>query len=131
MSEVRRERDQAVTIPDPESRHSALAIILCRLRVVSIQHYSLFGGDDGQDEEVSEKSNGRRSGKIRAWSKSDHRELRRHSKAKTRVSVISRATKRTVGALLDKLRSSASVWDTDASELPYNPIFYSEHCPCG
>ena len=45
------------------------------------------------------KANGRRSGKIRAWSKSDHRELRRHSKAKTRVSVISRAMKRKVGAL--------------------------------
>ena len=45
------------------------------------------------------KANGRRSGKIRAWSKSDHRELKRHSKAKTRVSVISRAMKRTVGAL--------------------------------
>ena len=38
MSEVRRERDQAVTIPDPENRHSALAIILCRLWVVSINN---------------------------------------------------------------------------------------------
>ena len=47
----------------------------------------------------SEKMDGRRSGKIRPWSKGDHRELKRHSKAKTRVSVISRAMKRTVGAL--------------------------------
>ena len=45
------------------------------------------------------KMDGRRSGKIRPWSKEDHRELKRHSKAKTRVSVISRAMKRTVGAL--------------------------------
>jgi hypothetical protein len=45
------------------------------------------------------KTNGRRSRKIRPWSKCDHRELKRHSKAKTRVSVISRAMKRTVGAL--------------------------------
>jgi hypothetical protein len=45
------------------------------------------------------KMDGRRSGKTRAWSKADHRELKRHSKAKTHVSVISRAMKRTVGAL--------------------------------
>jgi hypothetical protein len=45
------------------------------------------------------KASGRRNGKYRPWSKDDHRELRRHSKAKTRVSVISRAMKRTVGAL--------------------------------
>ena len=45
------------------------------------------------------KMDGRRSGKIRAWSKDDHRELKRHSKAKTPVSAISRAMKRTVGAL--------------------------------
>jgi hypothetical protein len=31
------------------------------------------------------KMDGRRSGKIRPWSKDDHRELKRHSKAKTRV----------------------------------------------
>jgi len=42
---------------------------------------------------------GRRSGKTRAWSKDDHQELKRHSKAKTPVSAISRAMKRTVGAL--------------------------------
>jgi SH3-like domain-containing protein len=45
------------------------------------------------------KMDGRRSGRTRPWSKGDHRELKRHSKAKTRVSVISRAMKRTVGAL--------------------------------
>ena len=45
------------------------------------------------------KMDGRKSGKRRAWSKSDHRELKRHSKVRTRVSVISRAMKRTVGAL--------------------------------
>jgi hypothetical protein len=31
------------------------------------------------------KMDGRRSGKTRAWSKADHRELKRHSKAKTHV----------------------------------------------
>ena len=36
---------------------------------------------------------------IRAWSKADHRELKAHSKAKTPVVKISRAMKRTVGAL--------------------------------
>jgi hypothetical protein len=45
------------------------------------------------------KANGRANGRRRAWSKADHRELKRHSKAKTRVSIISRAMKRTVGAL--------------------------------
>jgi hypothetical protein len=48
------------------------------------------------------KTSGRRSGKIRPLVKRDHRELRRHSRAKTRVSVISRAMKRTVGALRRK-----------------------------
>jgi len=47
----------------------------------------------------AKKMDGRKSGKSRPWSKGDHRELKRHSKAKTRVSVISRAMKRTVGAL--------------------------------
>jgi hypothetical protein len=45
------------------------------------------------------KMDGRRSGKTRPWSKDDQRELKRHSKDKTRVSVISLAMKRTVGAL--------------------------------
>jgi hypothetical protein len=44
------------------------------------------------------KMDGRRSEKIRPWSKDDRRELKMHSKAKTRISVISRAMKRTVGA---------------------------------
>ena len=48
---------------------------------------------------VARKKNGRRGEKKRAWSKEDHRELKKHSKAKTRVSAISRAMKRTVGAL--------------------------------
>jgi hypothetical protein len=51
----------------------------------------------------SKSANGRAIGKKRAprrpWTKSDHRELKRHSKGKTRVSVISRAMKRTAGAL--------------------------------
>jgi hypothetical protein len=50
------------------------------------------------------KMHGRRSGKSRPWSTDDHRELKRHSKAKTRVSVISRAMKRTVGALRQQAR---------------------------
>jgi hypothetical protein len=41
----------------------------------------------------------KRAARVRPWSKADHRELKRHSKAKTRVSVISRAMKRTEGAL--------------------------------
>ena len=45
------------------------------------------------------KMDGRRNGKYRPWSKGDPRELKRHSKAKTPVSAISRAMKRTVGAL--------------------------------
>jgi hypothetical protein len=50
------------------------------------------------------KVDGRRSGKSRPWSTDDHRELKRYSKAKTRVSVISRAMKRTVGALRQQAR---------------------------
>ena len=42
--------------------------------------------------------NGKRRVK-RAWSKEDHKELKKHSKSKTRVSVISRAMKRTPAAL--------------------------------
>ena len=34
-----------------------------------------------------------------AWTKAHHAELRKHSKAKTRVSKISKMMKRTVGAL--------------------------------
>jgi hypothetical protein len=39
---------------------------------------------------------------LRAWSKSDHSELKKHSKAKTPVVKISRAMKRTAGALRQK-----------------------------
>jgi hypothetical protein len=42
------------------------------------------------------------STKWRAWSKADERELKRHSKAKTRVSTIARLMKRTPGALRQK-----------------------------
>ena len=37
--------------------------------------------------------------KRMAWTKAHHAELRKHSKAKTRVSKISKMMKRTVGAL--------------------------------
>jgi hypothetical protein len=46
---------------------------------------------------AAKKKNGRSS--RRAWSKNDVRDLRNHSKKKTPVSAISRAMKRTVGAL--------------------------------
>jgi hypothetical protein len=35
----------------------------------------------------------------RTWTKEDQRELRRHSKAKTPVTAISKGMKRTIGAL--------------------------------
>lgn len=44
-------------------------------------------------------ANAKSRGRRRAWSKGDLRDLKRHSKERTRVSVISRAMKRTVGAL--------------------------------
>jgi hypothetical protein len=37
--------------------------------------------------------------KRRPWTKEDHRELRKHSKARTPVAAISRLMKRTPGAL--------------------------------
>jgi DNA invertase Pin-like site-specific DNA recombinase len=43
------------------------------------------------------KSKGRRKG--RPWTKADHRELKAHSKNRTPVAKISRAMKRTAGAL--------------------------------
>ena len=46
---------------------------------------------------AGKKKNGRSS--RRAWSKEDVRELKNHSKKKTPVAAISRAMKRTVGAL--------------------------------
>ena len=40
--------------------------------------------------------------KRREWTKADLRELKAHSKARTPVNKISKATKRTVGALRQK-----------------------------
>ena len=40
--------------------------------------------------------------KRREWTKADVRELKAHSKARTSVDKISKATKRTVGALRQK-----------------------------
>jgi hypothetical protein len=48
---------------------------------------------------VSAKTNGKKRLQRRAWTKEDHRELKAHSKNKTPVAKISRAMKRTVGAL--------------------------------
>jgi hypothetical protein len=45
------------------------------------------------------RANGKKRSARRPWSTIDLRELKRHSKAKTRVSAISRAMKRTAGAL--------------------------------
>ena len=42
---------------------------------------------------------GKKRTKKRFWTKEDHRELKAHSKNKTPVAKISRAMKRTVGAL--------------------------------
>ena len=50
------------------------------------------------------KNNARKRTKRRAWSNHNHKELRRHSKAKTPVTAISRAMKRTVGALRQQAR---------------------------
>jgi hypothetical protein len=46
-------------------------------------------------------SKSKRNGKTRRrpWTKADHRELKAHSKKRTPVAKISRAMKRTVGAL--------------------------------
>jgi hypothetical protein len=41
----------------------------------------------------------------RAWTAADKKELRRHSKAKTPVAKISKAMKRTPGALRQKARN--------------------------
>ena len=49
------------------------------------------------------KNNARKRTKRRAWSNHNHKELRRHSKAKT-LTAISRAMKRTVGALRQQAR---------------------------
>jgi hypothetical protein len=44
-------------------------------------------------------TNGKKRTQRRSWTKEDHRELKAHSKNKTAVAKISRAMKRTVGAL--------------------------------
>jgi hypothetical protein len=44
-------------------------------------------------------ANGKKRTQIRAWTKEDYRELKAHSKSKTPVAKISRAMKRTPGAL--------------------------------
>jgi hypothetical protein len=41
----------------------------------------------------------RQAKRRRPWSKADYRDLKKHSKSKTSVAKISRAMKRTVGAL--------------------------------
>jgi hypothetical protein len=43
------------------------------------------------------KSNGRK--RMRPWTKAEHRELKAHSRDRTPVAKISRAMKRTAGAL--------------------------------
>jgi len=48
---------------------------------------------------TSAKANGKNRTQRRSWTKEDHRELKAHSKNKTPVAKISRAMKRTVGAL--------------------------------
>jgi len=49
---------------------------------------------------MASKPNGKaKRAPRRAWSKDDHRELKQHSKAKTPVAKISKAMKRTIGAL--------------------------------
>jgi hypothetical protein len=44
----------------------------------------------------------KKNGKRREWTKADLQELKAHSKARTSVYKISKATKRTVGALRQK-----------------------------
>jgi hypothetical protein len=48
------------------------------------------------------KSSVKKSAKRREWTKADLRDLKAHSKAKTPVNKISKATKRTAGALRAK-----------------------------
>jgi hypothetical protein len=48
---------------------------------------------------MAKKAKAKRSTQRRAWTKGDQRDLRAHSKAKTPVTAISKAMKRTVGAL--------------------------------
>jgi NADH:ubiquinone oxidoreductase subunit len=48
------------------------------------------------------KKSAKRSAKRREWTKADLRDLKAHSKARTPVNKISKATKRTAGALRAK-----------------------------
>ena len=50
-----------------------------------------------------------------AWTKAHHAELRKHSKARTPVVNISKAMKRTIGALRQQALISALGWDISAS----------------
>jgi hypothetical protein len=73
------------------------------------------------------KMDGRRSGKTRPWSKDDQRELKRHSKAKTRVSVISRAMKRTVGALRQQALKLGIGLGHRLASRPFGGLHAEEH----
>ena len=42
--------------------------------------------------------------KVKPWTSQDHRDLKAHSKTKTPVAKISKAMKRTVGAIRQKAR---------------------------
>ena len=58
--------------------------ILYRLRIVSIiETISCLEVAMAKMRKSATKTDGRRSGKTRPWSKGDHRELKRHSKART------------------------------------------------
>jgi hypothetical protein len=48
---------------------------------------------------TNSNTSGKKHTQRRAWTKEDHRELKAHSKNKTPVAKISRAMKRTAGAL--------------------------------
>ena len=50
-------------------------------------------------KKMKKAAKGKKRVQRRAWSKGDHRDLKKHSKAKTPVAAISRVMKRTVGAL--------------------------------
>ena len=61
------------------------------------EHTSFQGAINLKKAKVAKKST-----KRREWTKADLKELKAHSKAKTPVNKISKATKRTVGALRAK-----------------------------
>ena len=51
---------------------------------------------------------------LRPWSKEDHRELKQHSKSKTPVAKISKAMKRTPGALRQAAWKAGYRWAINA-----------------